>query len=63
MGLAIRKAKNSSLKMTLSKSEAKKAAEDAAAEEESKCLAAEAAGEGGNNMRGISRICGVKYGC
>ena len=36
----------------LSKPEAKKAAEYAAAEEESKCLAAEAAGEGGNQMRG-----------
>ena len=33
--------------MALSKPEAKKAAEDAAAEEESKCLAAEAAGEVG----------------
>ena len=32
--------------MGLSKSEAKKAAEDSAGEEERKCLAAEAAGEG-----------------
>ena len=32
--------------MALSKSEAKKSAEDAAAEEETKYLAAEAAGEG-----------------
>ena len=32
--------------MALSKSEAKKAAEDASAEEVRKCLAAEAAGEG-----------------
>ena len=32
--------------MALSKSEAKKTAEDSAAEEESKCLEAEAAGEG-----------------
>ena len=45
MGLAIRKAKKSALEMALSKSEVKKATEDAAAEEESKCLAAEAAGE------------------
>ena len=63
MGLAIRKAKKSASEMALSKPEAKIAAEDEAAEEESKCLAAEAAGEGGNNMRGVSRICGVKYGC
>ena len=34
------------LGMALSKSEAKKAAEDAAVEEEIKCLAAEAAGKG-----------------
>ena len=38
--------------MALSKSEAKKASEDAAAEEENKCLAAKAAGEGENQMRG-----------
>ena len=43
----IRKAKKLSLGMALYKSEAKRAAEDAAEEEESKCLAAEAAGEGG----------------
>ena len=35
-----------------SKSEAKKASEYAAAEEDIKCLAAEAAGEGGNKIRG-----------
>ena len=46
MGLAIRKAKKPALEMALSKSEAKKAAEDSAAEEEIKCLAEEAAGEG-----------------
>ena len=34
--------------MALSKSEANKAEEDASAEEENKCLAAEAAGEGEN---------------
>ena len=44
VGLAIRKAKKLAYEMALSKSEAKKAAEDAAAEEERKCLAAEAAG-------------------
>ena len=38
--------------MALSKSEAKKAAKDASATEERKCLAAEAAGEGENQMRG-----------
>ena len=46
MGLAIRNAKKLALGMGLSQYEAKKAAEDATAEEESKCLAAEAAGEG-----------------
>ena len=45
MGLTIRKAKQSTLDMTLSKSETKKAAEDEAAEEEIKFLAAEATGE------------------
>ena len=54
MGLAIRKAKKLALGMALSKSEAKKAAEDAAAEEESKCLAAEAAGEGEKSDEGAS---------
>ena len=46
MGLAIGKAKKSALEMALSKSKAKKAAEDTAAEEDIKCLAAEAAGGG-----------------
>ena len=46
MGLAIRKAKKLALGIGLYKSEANKAAEDATAEEERKCLAAEAAGEG-----------------
>ena len=46
MGLAIRRAKKSALGMALSKSEAKKAAADAAAGEERKCLVAEAAWEG-----------------
>ena len=40
VGLAIRKAKKLALGMGISQSEAKKAAEDAAAEEESKCLEA-----------------------
>ena len=46
MGLAIRKAKKVALGMGLSQSEAKKAAEDATAEKESKCMAVEAVGEG-----------------
>ena len=46
MGLVIRKATNLALGMGLSQYEAKKAAEDATAEEESKCLVAETAGEG-----------------
>ena len=52
MGIAIRKAKILALEMALSKSEAKKEAEDAAAEEEIKCLAEEAAGDGENQMKG-----------
>ena len=40
------------LGVAISKSKAKKAAEDAAAEEESKCLASEAAGEGGKSDEG-----------
>ena len=40
--------------MALYKSEARKAAEDSAAEEESKCLAAEAAGEVGKLDEGAS---------
>ena len=46
VGLAIRKAKKLALGVGLSQSEVKKASEDATAEEEKKCLAAEAAGEG-----------------
>ena len=46
MGLEIRKANKLALGMGLSQSKSRKAAEDAAAEEERKCLAAEAAGEG-----------------
>ena len=42
--------------MGLSKSKAKKTAEDAAAEEESKCLAAEAAGEGEKSDEGASVV-------
>ena len=53
MGLAIRKAKNLALEMALSKSEAKKSAEDAAAEEESKFLVEEAAGEGEKSDEGV----------
>ena len=47
VGLAIRKSQKLALEMELYKSEAKKATEDAAAEEERKCLEAEADGEGG----------------
>ena len=43
--LAMRKAKKFALGMALSKSEAKKTVEDAAAEEERICMAAEAAGD------------------
>ena len=46
MGIAIRKAKKLALGMGLSQSEAKKAAEYEAAEEEGKYLAAEPAREG-----------------
>ena len=56
MGLAIRKAKTLALGMALSKSEAKKAAEDAAAEEESKYMAAEVAGEGEKSDEGASAV-------
>ena len=52
MVLAIGKAKKSSLGMALSKSEAKKAEKDVASEEESKCLAVEAAGEGEKSNEG-----------
>ena len=54
MGLAIRQAKKSTLEMSLSKSEAKNAAEDAAADEESKCIAVEAPGEGEKSDEGAS---------
>ena len=40
--------------MALSKSQANKAAEDSSAEEESKCLAAEAAGKGEKSDEGAS---------
>ena len=50
--LAIRKARKLALRLGISKSEEKKASEDAAAEEESKCLSTEAAVEGENKMRG-----------
>ena len=48
------KVQNLALETAPSKLEAKKVAEDAAAEEESKCLAAEAAGEGGKSDEGAS---------
>ena len=56
VGIAIRKAKILALGMGLSKSEAKKAVEDAAEEEERKCLAAEAAGEGEKSDDGASSV-------
>ena len=46
VGLAIRKAKRLALGMGLSKSKSNKVAEYATSEEESKCLAEEATGEG-----------------
>ena len=54
VGLVIRKAKKLALETAPSKSKAKNTAEDAAAEEESKCLAAEASGEGGKSDEGAS---------
>ena len=54
LGLAIRKDKKMALETAPSKLEAKKAAEDAAVEEVSKCLAAEAAGESGKSDEGAS---------
>ena len=54
VGLAIRKAQKLALGMGLSKSEAKKAVEDAASEEESKYLALEATGEGKKSDKGAS---------
>ena len=53
MGVEIRKAKNG-LGMVLSKYEAKKVAEDAAAEKDIKCMAAEAAGEVQKSDEGAS---------
>ena len=52
--LAIRKAKNLALETAPSKLEANKAPEDAAAEEERKCLDEEAAGKGGKSDEGAS---------
>ena len=46
MRIAIGKSQKLALGIGISQSEAKKAAEDATAEEVSKCMAAEAAGEG-----------------
>ena len=54
VGLAIRKAKKSALETAPSKLEAKKAAEDVAAEEEIKCLDEDAAGEGGKSDEGAA---------
>ena len=54
VGLPIRKANKSALEKSPSKLEANKAAEDAAAEEESKCMAEEAAGKGGKSDEGES---------
>ena len=56
VGLAIRKAKKIALEKAPSKLEAKKVTEDAAAEEESKCMAAEAAGKGGKPDEGASAV-------
>ena len=46
------KGQKSAFEMALSKSKSKNAVEDAESEEESKCLAAEAAGEVGKNQMG-----------
>ena len=54
IGLAIEKAKKSALETAPSKLEAKKAAEDTAAEEESKLLTEEAGGKGGKSDAGAS---------
>ena len=54
VGLAIRNAKNLALETAPSKLEANKVGEDASAEEEIKCLAAEAAGKGGKSDEGAS---------
>ena len=54
VGLAIRKAKKSALETDPSKLEAKKSAEDSAAEEERKYMAEEAAGKGGKSDKGAS---------
>ena len=56
VGLEIIKAKKWSLGMGLSQSKAKRADEDAAEGEESKCLAAEAAGEGEKSDEGASAV-------
>ena len=54
MGLAIRKAEKMALGMEIYKSKAKRAAEDAAAEEERKCLAEEASGEGEKSVAEVT---------
>ena len=54
VGLEIRKAKKLAFETAPYKLEANKAAENSSAEEESKCLAAEAAGKGGNSDEGAS---------
>ena len=56
MGISIRNAKHFALGMGIYQSESKKAADDAAAEEESKCMAAEAAGEGEKSDEGASSV-------
>ena len=54
VGLAIRKGNKSALETAPSKLEAKKAAEDSAAEEERKFLTEEAGGKGGKSDEGAS---------
>ena len=54
MGIAIRKVKKPALGMALSKSEANKAVDGAETEEEIKCMAVEAAGEGEKSDEGAS---------
>ena len=54
VGIAIRNTKTLALRMALSKSKAKKAAEDIEAEEGRKCLLSESAGKGEKSGEGAS---------
>ena len=56
VGIAMQKAKKMALGMALSKSEAKKTVEDAAAEEDMICMAAEADGENSKSDEEASTV-------